>query len=110
MPRLPLCAARLFRPRLALGVGSAERRGERALLRAARRRFHATRRCTRRQANGRHFGLLSEEADERLARCKGVIASFSRALTEGLSADQSDDEFNQTLDQSIASIYNASIT
>ena len=40
----------------------------------------------------------------------GVVASFSRALTEGLSAQQSDDEFNATLDASIASIYQASIT
>jgi fructose-bisphosphate aldolase class I len=39
-----------------------------------------------------------------------VIASFSRALTEGLSDGQSDDDFNRTLDASIESIYRASIT
>jgi fructose-bisphosphate aldolase class I len=39
-----------------------------------------------------------------------VIASFSRALTEGLSAQQSDEEFDATLDASIKSIYEASIT
>src|SRR4051794_21588546 len=43
-------------------------------------------------------GYSREEANARLGRCRGVIASFSRALTEGLSADQSDDEFNRTLD------------
>ncbi|MGZ4764085.1 MAG: fructose bisphosphate aldolase, partial [Ilumatobacteraceae bacterium] len=40
----------------------------------------------------------------------GVIASFSRALTEGLTAQQSDDEFDAALDQSIASIFAASTT
>jgi fructose-bisphosphate aldolase class I len=45
-----------------------------------------------------------------LARNPGVIASFSRALTEGLSAQQSDAQFNGALDQSIESIYQASIT
>jgi fructose-bisphosphate aldolase class I len=39
-----------------------------------------------------------------------MIASFSRALTEGLSAQQSDEEFNATLDASIQSIYDASCT
>jgi len=38
----------------------------------------------------------------------GMLASFSRALTEGLSAQQSDEEFNQVLDASIESIFNAS--
>jgi fructose-bisphosphate aldolase class I len=37
-----------------------------------------------------------------------VVASFSRALTEGLSAQQSDEEFNKTLDASIQSIFDAS--
>jgi fructose-bisphosphate aldolase, class I len=55
-------------------------------------------------------GYSREEANERLARCKGVIASFSRALTEGLSADQSDDEFDASLDGAIKAIYEASIT
>jgi len=45
-----------------------------------------------------------------LSRNKGVIASFSRALTEGLSAKQSDAEFNAALDASIASICAASNT
>jgi fructose-bisphosphate aldolase class I len=45
-----------------------------------------------------------------LAKNPGVIASFSRALTEGLSAQQSDVEFNATLDTTIQSIYDASIT
>ena len=50
-------------------------------------------------------GYSRDEANARLARNHGVIASFSRALTEGLSAQQSDDEFDATLDESIASIY-----
>ncbi len=49
-------------------------------------------------------------ACERLARNHGVIASFSRALTEGLTAQQSDDEFNKTLDEAIAEIAAASAT
>jgi fructose-bisphosphate aldolase class I len=44
-----------------------------------------------------------------LAKNPGVIASFSRALTEGLTAQQSDDEFNAALDKAIESIYQASI-
>jgi len=55
-------------------------------------------------------GYSREEANAKLARNSGVIASFSRALTEGLSAQLSDREFDQTLDASIASIYAASIT
>jgi fructose-bisphosphate aldolase class I len=55
-------------------------------------------------------GYSRDEANERLARNKGVTASFSRALTEGLSAQQSDDEFDAALDGSIKSIYEASIT
>jgi len=55
-------------------------------------------------------GYSRDEANERLARQHGVIASFSRALTEGLTAQQSDQEFNQALDASIGSIYKASIT
>ncbi|MCU1451684.1 MAG: fda [Acidimicrobiales bacterium] len=53
-------------------------------------------------------GYSREEANSRLARNKGVVASFSRALTEGLSAQQSDDEFDTTLDKSIQSIFDAS--
>jgi hypothetical protein len=45
-----------------------------------------------------------------LARNHGLIASFSRALTEGLTAQQSDQEFNAALDASIASIHRASVT
>lgn len=54
-------------------------------------------------------GYTREEANARLARNDGVVASFSRALTEGLHADQSDDEFNAALDASIQSIYEASV-
>ena len=55
-------------------------------------------------------GYTRDEANERLARNHGVIASFSRALTEGLTAQQSDEEFNKALDAAIASIYQASST
>jgi fructose-bisphosphate aldolase class I len=55
-------------------------------------------------------GYSREEANDRLARNPGVIASFSRALTEGLSAPQSDADFDATLDATIKSIYEASIT
>ena len=54
-------------------------------------------------------GYSREEANAKLARNKGVIASFSRGLTEGLSAKQSDAEFDAMLDGSIQSIYEASI-
>ena len=55
-------------------------------------------------------GYTREEANARMSRNNGVIASFSRALTEGLTARQTDDEFNAMLDASIASIYDASKT
>ncbi|HEX5787182.1 MAG TPA: fructose bisphosphate aldolase [Woeseiaceae bacterium] len=55
-------------------------------------------------------GYSREDANERLARNNGMVASFSRALSEGLSAQQSDEEFNAMLDASIQSIYDASIT
>ena len=55
-------------------------------------------------------GYSRDEADRMLAENHGMIASFSRALTEGLSAQQSDAEFNATLDASIQAIYDASIT
>ncbi len=55
-------------------------------------------------------GYSRDEANERLARQHGMVASFSRALTEGLSAQQSDDEFNAMLDASIEGIYQASKT
>ena len=54
-------------------------------------------------------GYSRDEANAKLARNPGVIASFSRALTEGLSAQQDDAAFNQALDASIESIYRASI-
>jgi fructose-bisphosphate aldolase class I len=53
-------------------------------------------------------GYSREDANARLARNPGVIASFSRALTEGLSAQQSDEEFDAALDAAIQSIYDAS--
>lgn len=55
-------------------------------------------------------GYSRAEADERLKRNKGLIASFSRALLEGLRADQSDEEFNRVLGTSIREIYEASAT
>ncbi|HEX4665040.1 MAG TPA: fructose bisphosphate aldolase [Chthoniobacterales bacterium] len=55
-------------------------------------------------------GYSREEANNRLRRNHGVVASFSRALAEGLSAQQSDAEFNAILDQSIQSIFDASNT
>lgn len=54
-------------------------------------------------------GYSRDEANTRLSQNTGVIASFSRALTEGLSADQSDDDFNATIAATIDSIYEASI-
>jgi fructose-bisphosphate aldolase class I len=55
-------------------------------------------------------GYTREEGNRRLRRNHGVVASFSRALVEGLSAQQSDAEFNARLDASIQSIFEASIT
>src|SRR5258708_388398 len=55
-------------------------------------------------------GYSRDDACERLARNNGVIASFSRALTEGLTAQQSDQEFNATLDAAIAEIAQAART
>lgn len=55
-------------------------------------------------------GYSREEANARLARNHGVIASFSRALTEGLSAQQSDEEFDAALREAIDSIFTASVT
>ncbi|GIP59299.1 fructose bisphosphate aldolase [Paenibacillus sp. FSL W8-0186] len=54
-------------------------------------------------------GYTQAEANDRLARNHGLIASFSRALAEGLTAGQSDDEFNAMLSKSIQEIYEASI-
>jgi fructose-bisphosphate aldolase class I len=55
-------------------------------------------------------GFTRADANDRLRRNHGVVASFSRALAEGLSAQQSDTEFNGLLDRSIQSIFEASNT
>lgn len=55
-------------------------------------------------------GYGRDEANERLARNKGMIASFSRALSQDLNAKQSDKEFDATLAEAVNSIYTASIT
>jgi len=55
-------------------------------------------------------GYTREEANERLRRNHGIVASFSRALVEGLSVQQSDAEFDAVLDKSIQSIFEASNT
>jgi fructose-bisphosphate aldolase class I len=55
-------------------------------------------------------GYSREEANNRLSRQNGMVASFSRALSEGLSAQQSDDEFKTMLDASIQAIVDASST
>jgi fructose-bisphosphate aldolase class I len=55
-------------------------------------------------------GYSREEADARLTANHGLIASFSRALTEGLNVNQTDAEFDAELNNSIESIYKASIT
>lgn len=54
-------------------------------------------------------GYTREKANELLSRNQGVVASFSRALTEGLKAQQTEEEFDTMLDQSIQSIYEASM-
>ena len=54
-------------------------------------------------------GYSREKANDILSKNKGVIASFSRALTEGLSAQQTDDEFNKTIAATIEGIYEASV-
>lgn len=55
-------------------------------------------------------GYSREEANEKLTQNNGLIASFSRALSEGLSVGQSDDDFNTVLGTTIKDIYKASIT
>jgi fructose-bisphosphate aldolase class I len=55
-------------------------------------------------------GYSREEANSLLAKNKGLIASFSRALTEGLSAQQTEDEFNESLSQAVEGIFQASTT
>lgn len=54
-------------------------------------------------------GYTREKANEMLAQNHGVVASFSRALVEGLNVHQSDSEFDKLLDESIESVYQASI-
>jgi fructose-bisphosphate aldolase class I len=54
-------------------------------------------------------GYSRDEACDKLARTPGMIASFSRALLEGLSDSQTDDEFDATLDHSIDQIFSASV-
>ncbi|MCC3375222.1 fructose bisphosphate aldolase [Cohnella sp. REN36] len=54
-------------------------------------------------------GYAQAEANEKLARHRGLIASFSRALSEGLSAEQSDEAFNEMLSRSVKAIYEASV-
>jgi fructose-bisphosphate aldolase class I len=55
-------------------------------------------------------GYSRDEANARLAKQKGMVASFSRALTEGLTKQQSADEFDAALDVAVGSIYQASRT
>jgi fructose-bisphosphate aldolase class I len=55
-------------------------------------------------------GYTRDEANDRLRKNHGIVASFSRALLQGLSAQQTDSEFNTVLDASIQTIYEASIT
>ena len=55
-------------------------------------------------------GYTREESNIRLQANHGMTASFSRALTEGLSAQQSDQDFNEMLSQTISAIYAASVT
>ena len=55
-------------------------------------------------------GYSRQEANQRLSKQNDMVASFSRALSEGLSAQKSDDEFNSVLDASIESIFQASST
>lgn len=54
-------------------------------------------------------GYTRDEANERLSRNPGLIASFSRALSQGLQASQSEEEFDEMLKESIKSIYEASL-
>ena len=54
-------------------------------------------------------GYSRKEANVRLARNRGVVASFSRALTEGLRVDQAVEEFDAILDAAVHDIYEASV-
>lgn len=55
-------------------------------------------------------GYSTDDANEKLSKNNGLIASFSRALSQNLRADQSDEEFNQELKKAVDSIYEASIS
>ena len=55
-------------------------------------------------------GYSRDDANTKLARQHGMVASFSRALTEGLTAQQSDGQFDDALDKAVQSIYLASKT
>jgi fructose-bisphosphate aldolase class I len=55
-------------------------------------------------------GYTRDEGNDRLRRNHGIVASFSRALVEGLSAGQSNVEYNALLDASVQSIFEASNT
>jgi fructose-bisphosphate aldolase class I len=55
-------------------------------------------------------GYSRDEANARLAKQKGMVASFSRALTEGLTKQQSAEQFDAALDTAVESIYQASKT
>ena len=55
-------------------------------------------------------GYTRDDACEKLAKNHGMIASFSRALTEGLTAQQNDQEFNKKLKAAVDEIYQASIS
>ena len=55
-------------------------------------------------------GYTREHANQLLARQRGMVASFSRALTEGLTYQMSEEDFNNMLDESIGSIFEASKT
>ena len=55
-------------------------------------------------------GYTRDEANNRLRQNHGIVASFSRALLQGLSAQQIDSEFNTVLEASIQTIYEASVT
>ena len=58
----------------------------------------------------RLYDPTAPDANRKLARQHGMVASFSRALTEGLTAQQTDAQFDAALDQAIESIYQASKT
>ncbi len=54
-------------------------------------------------------GYPLDEANEKLKENKGIVASFSRALTQNLNVNQTDEEFNRALDEAVETIYDASV-